>query len=117
SGTAILNAAAQARGIMIDLAATLLNLPANQLEAKSGAVLANDGRSVSYKDLVTGQNFHRPAQPTSPLKDPRAFTVIGRSMPRVDIPGKMTGAPMYVEEVGPHRMWPARATAPPTRGG
>jgi CO/xanthine dehydrogenase Mo-binding subunit len=116
SGTAILNAAAQARGIMIDLAATLLNLPANQLEAKSGAVLANDGRSVSYKDLVTGQDFHRPAQPTSPLKDPRAFTVIGRSMPRVDIPGKMTGAPMYVQDMRPDGMLHARVVRPPNYG-
>ena len=55
SGTAILNAAAQVRGILIELAATRLNLPADQLHAKSGAIVANDGRSVAYKDLVTGE--------------------------------------------------------------
>jgi nicotinate dehydrogenase subunit B len=116
SGTAILNAAAQVRGILIDLAATRLNLPANQLHAKSSAVLADDGRSVSYKDLVTGQDFHRPAGPTSPLKDPRTFTVIGKSMPRVDIPGKVTGAPMYVQDMRPDGMLHARVVRPPNYG-
>jgi CO/xanthine dehydrogenase Mo-binding subunit len=116
SGTAILNAAAQVRGILIELAATRLNLPANQLQAKGGSVIANDGRSVAYKDLVTGQDLHRPAQPVSPLKDPKTFTVIGKPMPRVDIPGKVTGAPMYVQDMRPDRMLHARVVRPPNYG-
>jgi nicotinate dehydrogenase subunit B len=113
SGTAILNAAAQVRAVLIELAATRLNLPVDQLHAKSGSVLADDGRSVAYKDLVTGQDFHRAAQPTSPLKDPKSFTVIGKSMPRVDIPGKLTGAPSYVQDLRPDRMLHARVVRPP----
>jgi CO/xanthine dehydrogenase Mo-binding subunit len=116
SGTAILHAAAQVRGILIELAATRLNLAADQMHAKSGAVVANDGRSVAYKELVTGQELHRSAQPQSPLKNPKTFTVIGRPVQRVDIPGKVTGAPMYVQDLRPEGMLHARVVRPPNYG-
>ena len=116
SGTAILNAAAQVRAILIELAAKQLNLPTEQLQARTGAIVANDGRSVAYKDLVIGQALHRMAQPQSPLKDPKAFTVIGKSMHRVDIPGKLTGAPMYVQDLRPEGMLHARVVRPPNYG-
>ena len=116
SGTAILQAAAQVRGILIELAAARFNLPPNQLRAKSGAIIAGDGRSVAYKDLVTGQELHRPAQPTSQLKDPKTFTIIGQPAPRVDIPGKITGAPMYVQDLRFEGMLHARVLRPPSYG-
>ena len=116
SGTAILNAAAQVRGILIDLAAARLNLPTGQLRTRAGSVLADDGRSVSYKDLVTGQDFHRTAQPDSPLKDPTTFAIIGKRIDRVDIPGKLTGAPMYVQDMRPEGMLHARVVRPPAYG-
>ena len=113
SGTAILHAAAQVRGILIDLAATRLNLPAAQLRTRGGAVHAEDGRSVAYKDLVTGQELHRAAQPQSPLKAPQDFTIIGARYDRIDIPGKLTGAPMYVQDMRPDGMLHARVVRPP----
>ena len=115
-GTAILNAAAQVRGILIELAATRLNLPAEQLKATQGTVVANDGRSVRYGELLTGQDLHRPAQPTSPLKDPKNFVVIGKPMQRVDIPGKLTGKPAYVQDMRPNGMLQARVVRPPSYG-
>ena len=116
SGTAILNAAAQVRGILIELAATRLNLPAEQLQAKTGAVIANDGRSVAYKDLVTGEALHRVASAQSPLKNVKDFKIIGTPMHRVDIPGKVTGAPMYVQDMRPEGMLHARVVRPPNYG-
>jgi Aerobic-type carbon monoxide dehydrogenase, large subunit CoxL/CutL homologs len=115
-GTAILNAAAQVRGILIELAATRLNLPAERLKARQGTVVANDGRSVRYGELLTGQDLHRPAQPTSPLKDPKSFVVIGKPMQRVDIPGKLTGKPAYVQDMRPNGMLQARVVRPPSYG-
>jgi CO/xanthine dehydrogenase Mo-binding subunit len=115
-GTAILNAAAQVRGILIELAATRLNLPAEQLKATQGTVVANDGRSVRYGELLTGQDLHRPAQPTSPLKDPKSYAVIGKPMQRVDIPGKLTGKPAYVQDMRPNGMLQARVVRPPNYG-
>jgi len=116
SGTAILNAAAQVRGLLIGLAATRLNLPADKLHAKSGAVVADDGRSVAYQDLVIGQELHQPVAPQSPLKNPADFAVIGTPMHRVDIPGKVTGAPAYVQDLRPEGMLHARVVRPPSYG-
>ena len=116
SGTAILNAAAQVRALLVELATTRLNVPADQLHARSGAVLADDGRSVAYKDLVTGQELHRLAQPQSPLKEPKSYAVIGQPMRRVDIPGKVSGAPIYVQDLRPEGMLHARVVRPPNYG-
>ncbi|HET7851064.1 MAG TPA: molybdopterin cofactor-binding domain-containing protein [Pseudolabrys sp.] len=116
SGTAILNAAAQVRAILVDLAAKRLNVPAGQLHAKGGSIVADDGRSVAYKNLVSGQTLHRTAQAKSPLKDPKDFSVIGRKFSRVDIPGKLTGKPSYVHDLRPDRMLHARVVRPPSYG-
>ena len=114
SGTAILNAAAQVRAILIELAATRLNMTPDQLHARAGKIVANDGHSVAYKDLVNGQELHRPAQPTSPLKDPGSFVVIGKPLARIDIPGKVTGQPSYVQDMRPAGMLHARVVQPPS---
>lgn len=116
SGTAILNAAAQVRGILIELAATRLGVDAGTLSARDGAIVAADGKSVPYGDLVTGQELHRQAQPQSPLIEPKNFRVIGQDVPRIDIPGKLTGAPMYVQDMRPDGMLHARVLRPPSYG-
>jgi nicotinate dehydrogenase subunit B len=112
-GTAILNAAAQVRAVLIELAGARLNLPPEQLQAKDGVITAQDGRSVRYKDLVAGQDLHRAAQATSPLKDPKSYTVIGKPMHRVDIPAKVTGRPAYVQDLRFDGMLHARVVQPP----
>src|ERR1700730_16579393 len=90
SGTAIQNAAAQVRELLIAEAARRLNLPAENLRTENGAVISPDGRRLGYGELVAADMLHVQAQPTSKLKDPATFKVMGRSVPRVDIPAKVT---------------------------
>jgi CO/xanthine dehydrogenase Mo-binding subunit len=116
SGTAILNAAAQVRAILLDLAAARFNVPADQLKVQAGKVSVPDGRSASYGELVAGQDMHRMAQPTSPLKDPKDFAVMGKPVPRIDIPGKLTGGAMYVQDIRMDGMLHARVVRPPGYG-
>jgi len=115
SGTAILNAAAQVRGILLQLAATKLNAPADQLKTENARIVGPNG-SVGYGELVTGQELHRMAQPNSPLRDPKEFKVIGTPFPRVDIPGKLTGKPSYVQDLQMDGMLHARVVRPPSYG-
>ena len=68
SGTAILHAAAQAREILLGLAATRLGQAATDLKAEDGAFVASDGRRVSYSELVTDNMIHVEAQPASASK-------------------------------------------------
>jgi nicotinate dehydrogenase subunit B len=99
SGTAIQNAAAQVRAVLVRLAAERLKVPASELEARNGSVRASDGRSVSYGELVSAETLHVTAEPRSPIRDPQKRAVIGQSMQRVDIPAKVTGGVSYVHDL------------------
>ena len=116
SGTAILNAAAQARALLVAEAARRFDVPAETLRTDNGAVISSDGRSVSYGALVAGDMLHVQAQPTSKLKDPATFKVMGQPVPRLDIPAKVTGGAAYVQDMRLPGMVHARIVRPPSYG-
>jgi nicotinate dehydrogenase subunit B len=116
SGVAIQNAAAQVRELLIAEAARRLDLPAENLRTENRAVISPDGRRLGYGDLVAADMLHVQAQPTSKLKDPATFKVIGQSMPRVDIPAKVTGGAAYVQDMRLPGMVHARVVRPPSYG-
>jgi nicotinate dehydrogenase subunit B len=116
SGTAIQNAAAQVRELLIAEAARRFNLSAENLHTENGAVISPDGRRFAYGDLVAAEMLHVQAGPKSKLKDPAAFKVMGQSMPRVDIPAKVTGGAAYVQDMRLPGMVHARVVRPPSYG-
>jgi CO/xanthine dehydrogenase Mo-binding subunit len=111
SGTAIMNAAAQTRALLAELAAKRLSIPVAQLSIRDGAV-----NRVAYSELVAGQELHVRAQPQSPLRDPMTRTVMGKPLARVDIPGKLTGQQAYVQDLRLPGMVHARVLRPPSYG-
>jgi nicotinate dehydrogenase subunit B len=116
SGTAILNAAAQVRSLLIAEAARRLNVPEENLRTENGAVIAADGQRLGYGELVSGSLLHVEAQPTSKLKDPATFKIMGQPVPRVDIPKKVTGGAAYVQDMRLPGMVHARVVRPPSYG-
>ena len=114
SGTALRNAAAQAREILIGEAARRWKVFAETLEALNGAVMAPDGRQLSYSELVSSTLLHVRASPISKLKSPSAFTTMGKALPRVDIPAKVTGGAIYVQDMRLPGMLHARVVRPPS---
>ena len=116
SGTAILNAAAQVREILVAEAARRFELPDENLRTENGAVIAPDGRRLAYGDLVGADMLHVQAQPKSKLKDPSTFKVMGQPIPRVDIPAKVTGGAAYVQDMRLPGMVHARVVRPPSYG-
>jgi nicotinate dehydrogenase subunit B len=116
SGTAIQNAAAQVRGLLIAEAARRLDLPIDNFRTENGAVIAPDGRRFGYGDLVAGDVLHVQAQAKSRLKDPATYKVMGQSVPRVDIPAKVTGGAAYVQDMRLPGMVHARVVRPPSYG-
>lgn len=114
SGTAIRNAAAQVRAILLAEAGRRFGVPPESLKVENRTITAQDGRSVTYGELVSGQMLHVEAQPQSPLKDPGSFRHMGRPMQRVDIPGKVTGQPAYVHDLRLEGMLHARVVRPPS---
>jgi nicotinate dehydrogenase subunit B len=116
SGTAIRHAAAQARELLIAAAAAKFDMPAERLTTKSGSVVSDSGRAATYAELVTGQLLHVEARTDSKLKDPASHTVMGKPLPRIDIPGKLAGAQAYVHDLRLPGMVHARVVRPPSYG-
>jgi CO/xanthine dehydrogenase Mo-binding subunit len=113
SGSALLNAAAQVRGLLVDAAATHFGVSSGELVARNAVIKAPDGRAMTYGEAVRLVDLHRVATPTSPLKDPAKFDMIGTSLPRLDIPAKVTGLPSYVQDMTMPGMLHARVVMPP----
>jgi nicotinate dehydrogenase subunit B len=116
SGTAILHAAAYARSLLLVEAAGHFGVPAERLSTRDGRVQSEDGRAIGYGDLVAGLSLHRPVVPGTGIKDPAAYAWMGQPMPRVDIPGKVTGGLAYVQDLRLPGMLHARVVRPPSYG-
>jgi nicotinate dehydrogenase subunit B len=116
SGTAVRNAAAQVREILLGKAAERFASSSDRLRVARGRIIAEDDRSVGYGQLVEGNVLHIQAQPTSVLTPPDQFTQLGRSVPRLDIPAKVTGGAAYIQDMRLPGMVHARVVRPPSNG-
>jgi nicotinate dehydrogenase subunit B len=114
SGTAVRYAAASVRQLLLDEAARRWTANTTDLRVESKRVVAGDGRTLGYGELAAGMNLKIPARADVPLMPPRSFAVMGTDLPRVDIPGKVTGAPAYVHDLRPEGMLHARLVRPPS---
>lgn len=116
SGTAIFHAAAQVRGILLGWAAGDLGVDVAQLKAENGIVTGPDGKSRSYGDLVKGRSLHVAATSQTNLIPPDRYKVMGKNVPRLDIPPKLTGEAVFVQDIRMDNMVHARAVRPPNYG-
>lgn len=110
-------AAAQAREFLVQKAAARLNVRAESLIIKDGTISAGDGRAgFSYGELVEGENFSMKLSDDVQLKERADYTFVGKSVPRVDIPTKLTGGLIYVHDLRLPGMLHARIVRPPYAG-
>ena len=87
-------AGAAARFALVAAAAQRLGVPASTLKTASGAVVAPDGRRLTYPELAA--DAAKVALPDDPPLKPRAlWRYLGKSMPRVDMVGKCTGTATF----------------------
>lgn len=94
-------ACATARHALIGLAATRLGVAADLLTTASGAVLAkNDpSKKATYAELVGSRKFTLPLDPDAKRKASTEWTVLGRSVPRLDMPALVTGQLEFVQNI------------------
>lgn len=116
SGTAIMNAAAQVREILIATAAERLGLTPDRLKAQDGTVVADDGRRLGFGELVGAHVTSARADGQAKLKDPATYSIVGQAMARIDIPAKVTGGAAYVQDLRLPGMVHARVVRPPSYG-
>src|SRR6266702_1724519 len=109
-------AAAQARHFLIARAAERLELPIEDLAIEDGLIRGKDNRSISYGELITGETIQLELADDVPVKSADAYTIVGQSVPRVDLPAKATGELVYVHDVRVSGMLHGRVVRPPYAG-
>lgn len=110
-------AGAAARAVLIEAAARRFGVAAGECTTEPGRVLhAASGRSAGYGELAgAAAGIEAPAE--VPLKDPKDFRLIGKSMPRLDTPAKVDGTARFSLDVTLPGMLVALVAHPPTFGG
>ncbi|WP_010630004.1 molybdopterin cofactor-binding domain-containing protein [Halomonas sp. KM-1] len=92
-------AAAQAREMLTQAAATRLGVEPATLQAEDGFIVhAASGRSLPFGDLV-GDAAALPVPEEPTLRPDQERTLTGRSVPRLDTPLKVTGKAVYAVDV------------------
>jgi CO/xanthine dehydrogenase Mo-binding subunit len=66
----------------------------------------------SFAELLNGKKFDLKLDPKAPLRDPKTYAVVGKSLPRPDIPGKSTGSHVYMQDFKVPGMLHARVIRP-----
>jgi isoquinoline 1-oxidoreductase beta subunit len=112
-------AGAQVREVLIAAAARQWNVPHSECRARNSQVVhALSGRSLSYAALVKdARRLPLPDPNTVPLKDAKDFTLLGRSIPHLDIPDKVKGTARFGLDVRlPGMVYAVVAQCPYFRG-
>jgi CO/xanthine dehydrogenase Mo-binding subunit len=112
-GVQIRRAAATAREALLDEAARKLGVAKAELAVRDGIVSLRDGsKSLSYAELVGDRKLTIKVNPRAPLKDPKDYTIVGKPVPRLDIPAKIFGTFDFVQDVKVPGMLHARVVHP-----
>src|SRR6516165_3801876 len=111
-------AAATAREALFRLASERLGVPVDQLTASDGVIrLKSDpSKALGYGQLVAGRRFNLQVDPNAKRKPASEWTVLGKPVPRPDIPALVTGEFEFVHNVRVPGMLHGRVVRPPAVG-
>ena len=113
SGTALRFACAEARGMLLAAASRKLNVAVEKLSVADGAISATPVR-MTYWEVAKDVSFKREATATFKPKPVAQHKVIGKNVPRLDLPAKMTGGTAYVQDMRLPGMLFGRVVRPPS---
>ena len=110
-------AGAEARAVLLSMAAERLGASAANLRVRDGVVSdpAKPGASVSYSQLVEGKRIEKHLA-NIPVKPVSEFHVIGQKQRRKDGLDKVTGKAAYAGDQLPAGLLHARVLHPPAHG-
>jgi CO/xanthine dehydrogenase Mo-binding subunit len=129
-GIPLRNAAAEARRLLLEMAAERLNMPAERLAVADGVVSSRDDpeKHVDYGELIGGRYFDARLDWNGKLgnelvasgqakpKRPDQYKVVGQSIPRGDVAGKVFARLDYVTDVTVPGMLHGRIIRTPVAG-
>jgi nicotinate dehydrogenase subunit B len=124
------HAAAEARFVLLNLAAKRLGVPVDQLRVKDGVVrvVADSAKAIAYGELLDDRRFNVVMKVTnddtlalditgqSQPKDPSLYTLVGKPLPATEIPFMVRATWPRVHNVRLPGMLYAQLVLPPTPG-
>jgi len=115
-GPALRAAGAEAREVLIELAAEHLGLSADQLAAENGSVYdkKNPSQKISYGFLAKGKTIERHLKQKPSLREADDFKVCGTSLPRVDARDKVLGRAEFAGDIRLPGMLYGKVLRPPS---
>ncbi len=117
-GVQIRQAAAAARRALVAEAALKLGAKPEEMRVADGVITAPSGETLSYGALIGGKSFSITLDPKKPVptKDPRNFALVGKPVPRLEIPDIVTGRFTYMQDFRAPGMLHGRVVRPPALG-
>lgn len=117
-GVFVKEAAAEAKGVLKELAAEKLACPAARLVTEKGLIFDREhpASRVSYGELTAGKIIERHLKDLPPLKPASEYTISGKPYLRRDAHDKVTGRALYTADVRLPGMVYARILRPPAHG-
>ncbi len=109
-------AGATARETLKLAAANKTGVAVTDLNTENGRVVLPDGTTINYTELAADAANLAPVQDVS-LREPGEWKLIGKPMPRLDMPGKATGTLSYGIDLEIDNMLHATIKVNPRQGG
>jgi CO/xanthine dehydrogenase Mo-binding subunit len=126
-GVQLRQASAAARQELLKLASARLDAPADMLTVTDGvvSVAGNPSKKIPYGDLLGGKKFNikiiaagvgwdMKVAPNITPKNYKDYKIVGKPIPRVDLPGKFTGEFVYSQDASVPGMLHGRVVRPAT---
>jgi nicotinate dehydrogenase subunit B len=126
-GVQLRQASAAARQELLKLASARLDSPVDKLTVTDGvvSVIGSPSKKIAYGDLLGGKRFNikivaagigwdMKVAPDVPAKNPKDYKIVGKSIPRVDLPEKFTGEFVYSQDASVPGMLHGRVVRPAT---
>ena len=112
-------AGAQARRVLLDAVAAEWKVPIAELSTEPSVVVhTSSGRRIGYGDVAKFAKVpaELPKVTEAELKKPRDFRLIGKNVPRIEMPEKVTGRAIFGIDVDVPDMVYATVLRPPVPG-
>ncbi|MBX9591720.1 MAG: molybdopterin-dependent oxidoreductase [Hyphomonadaceae bacterium] len=111
--TALGLACADARATLIGVAAKAWSVEPGAVKVEDGQMLGPAGQRMSYGEAAGRISLARPVDVAAKRKSPAEQRIIGTSYPRVDIPAKVFGQPVFIHDLRPAGMLFGAIARPP----
>ncbi|MBS0343969.1 MAG: molybdopterin-dependent oxidoreductase, partial [Proteobacteria bacterium] len=90
--------------------------PPSLLEVRDGCIHAGQGHAIDFGRLVAGRGAVLQLDADAPVKPADDYRIVGTSVPRTDIPAKLSGETVFVHDMRVPGMLHGRVVRPPYAG-